>query len=55
MNLTAPPPHFNEAQARAWRQLRKARARMAENPKLPAAYLADERQYVQHLLRNGED
>ena len=50
-HLTPQPPVYNEAQARAVRQLRKARAAMAKNPKLPAAELADERQYQQLLDR----
>jgi len=53
--LTAQPPVYTEAQARAIRQLRKARSAMARNPRLDPAYLADERQYQQMLRLNGED
>ena len=55
MNLTVQPPTETPNQARARRQIRKAREAMAANPKLDAAHLADERMYQQMLRLNGDD
>jgi hypothetical protein len=45
MTLTWKPPVYTRAEAREWRQRRKARAAWPGNPGLHAAGLTDERRY----------